>query len=119
MSGTKCHPTSSVVMHRPPLHCLSCKETFMNNFRATALLFSLTCLFTAASYAQAPSQTQNGILVDKDGMTVYTLDKDKANSGKSACNDQCAKAWQPVMADAKSKDERSEERTSELQSLMC
>src|SRR3546814_13656630 len=71
-------------------------------FRATALLFSLTCLFTAASYAQAPSQTQNGILVDKAGMTVYTFDKDKANSGKSACNDQCAKAWPPVM--------RSEER---------
>ncbi|AEC20886.1 exported protein [Pusillimonas sp. T7-7] len=77
----------------------------MNNFRATALLFSLTCLFTAASYAQAPTQTQNGILVDKAGMTVYTFDKDKANSGKSACNDQCAKAWPPVMADAKSKAE--------------
>ena len=33
-------------------------------------------------------------------MTVYTFDKDVANSGKSACNGPCATLWPPVMAGA-------------------
>ena len=35
------------------------------------------------------------------GMTLYTFDKDAG--GKSACNDQCAKIWPPVMAAADAK----------------
>ena len=38
----------------------------------------------------------DGILVDAKGMTVYTFDKDTANSGKSVCNGPCAKLWPPV-----------------------
>lgn len=72
----------------------------MSRFRTSALLFSLTAMFAAASYAQTPLQTKDGMLVDQAGMTVYTFDKDEANSGKSACYDQCAKAWPPVQASA-------------------
>jgi len=77
----------------------------MTYFRPTILLFSIMTLFTAAAYAQAPLETKDGILVDQAGMTVYTFDKDQANSGKSVCNDQCAKAWPPVVADANANPE--------------
>lgn len=40
----------------------------------------------------------DGILVTDDGMTVYTFDKDNANSGKSVCNGGCASNWPPVGA---------------------
>lgn len=36
-------------------------------------------------------------------MTVYTFTKDQAGSGKSMCNNDCAKNWSPVMADARVK----------------
>jgi predicted lipoprotein with Yx(FWY)xxD motif len=36
--------------------------------------------------------------VDKAGMTLYTFDKDTANSGKSACNGECAEYWPPLAA---------------------
>ncbi len=38
----------------------------------------------------------DGVLADAAGMTVYTFDKDKAGSGKSVCNGECAKMWPPV-----------------------
>ena len=41
------------------------------------------------------------MLVNSAGMTLYTFDKD--SGGKSACNDQCAKIWPPVMAAADAK----------------
>ena len=31
-------------------------------------------------------------------MTLYTFDRDAANSGKSACNGPCAALWPPLMA---------------------
>ncbi|MGH8737105.1 MAG: COG4315 family predicted lipoprotein [Burkholderiales bacterium] len=39
-------------------------------------------------------------LIDKAGMTLYTFDKDPAGTGKSMCNDGCAKNWPPLMASA-------------------
>jgi predicted lipoprotein with Yx(FWY)xxD motif len=39
-------------------------------------------------------------LTDAKGMTLYTFDKDTAGAGKSVCNDKCAAAWPPFMADA-------------------
>jgi predicted lipoprotein with Yx(FWY)xxD motif len=36
------------------------------------------------------------MLAAKNGMTIYTFDKDKANSGKSVCVDDCATTWPPV-----------------------
>jgi predicted lipoprotein with Yx(FWY)xxD motif len=64
---------------------------------ATSLL-ALACAsasFTASAQS-AGVKTMDGILVDAKGMTVYTFDKDTANSGKSVCNGPCAKLWPPV-----------------------
>ncbi|MGW9064418.1 COG4315 family predicted lipoprotein [Achromobacter animicus] len=67
----------------------------MRKHTAAALALACSALFSAGAHAQAV-KTQNGILVDSAGMTLYTFDKDTA--GKSACVDQCAKAWPPAMA---------------------
>ncbi len=37
------------------------------------------------------------VLVDGAKMTLYTFDKDTANSGKSACSGQCATNWPPLV----------------------
>jgi predicted lipoprotein with Yx(FWY)xxD motif len=60
-----------------------------------ATVFSLS-----AAAADAPVKKSNGVLVNNAGMTVYTFDKDTANSGKSACSGQCASAWPAVPAGA-------------------
>ncbi len=41
------------------------------------------------------------VLVDANGMTLYTFDKDTEN--KSNCNDKCAEAWPPLIAPADAK----------------
>ena len=74
----------------------------MRPLPSKAVFLSVAALFAAAIHAQ-PLQTQDGVLVDQKGMTVYTFDQDKANSGKSVCNDDCAKNWPPVMAGADAK----------------
>jgi predicted lipoprotein with Yx(FWY)xxD motif len=51
----------------------------------------------------APAHVQGGVLVDAKGMTLYTFDKDPANSGKSECVAQCAKAWPPLAAPSDAK----------------
>lgn len=38
------------------------------------------------------------IIVDGKGMTAYFFDKDKANSGTSACTGQCAAIWPAITA---------------------
>lgn len=67
---------------------------------AATLALSCAALFSAGAHAQAV-KAQDGILVNSAGMTLYTFDKDAG--GKSACNDQCAKIWPPVMAAADAK----------------
>ena len=67
---------------------------------AATLLVSCAALYSGGAHAQAV-KTQDGMLVNNAGMTVYTFDKD--TDGKSACYDQCAKAWPPVMASADAK----------------
>jgi predicted lipoprotein with Yx(FWY)xxD motif len=57
----------------------------------TALVFS-----SASALAQTGFKKSGGVLTDAAGMTVYTFDKDKAGTGKSACNEGCAKMWPPV-----------------------
>jgi predicted lipoprotein with Yx(FWY)xxD motif len=61
---------------------------------------ALAALSLGAHAADAPAKPAHGMLVDAKGMTVYTFDKDVANSGKSACNGPCATLWPPVMAGA-------------------
>ncbi|TFW27652.1 COG4315 family predicted lipoprotein [Massilia horti] len=43
-----------------------------------------------------PLHKVGGVLVDANGMTVYTFDKDK--DGKSACTGPCAENWPAVKA---------------------
>lgn len=62
----------------------------------TALLAALLALPALAQ--DAPVRKSGDILVDAEGMTVYTYDKDSA--GKSACTGQCAENWPPVTAPA-------------------
>jgi predicted lipoprotein with Yx(FWY)xxD motif len=72
----------------------------MRTHIAAALVLGSAALFSAGAHAQAV-KTQDGILVNSAGMTLYTFDKDAA--GKSACNDGCAKVWPPVVAPADAK----------------
>jgi predicted lipoprotein with Yx(FWY)xxD motif len=67
-----------------------------------ALALSAAALFSVAAHADT-IKADGGMIVNGKGMTVYTFDKDVANSGKSTCNDGCATAWPPVMAEASSK----------------
>jgi predicted lipoprotein with Yx(FWY)xxD motif len=57
-------------------------------------------LFGCASSTPAPAtvaETAKGkTLVDANGMTLYTFDKDAGM--KSACNGPCAKNWPPLVA---------------------
>lgn len=67
----------------------------------TAILCALLAL-PAVAADTAPVHKSGGMLVDAKGMTVYTYDKDSANSGKSACTGPCADNWPAVQAgDAK------------------
>ncbi len=64
-------------------------------YPVSAALVAALALSSGAASAQSLKKT-DGVLADASGMTVYTFDKDKAGSGKSACNDGCAKMWPPV-----------------------
>lgn len=81
----------------------------MNLRHAATLIFAASMLFAGGAQADTPLKAHDGVLVDKAGMTLYTFDKDVANSGKSACIDQCAKAWPAAVAgnDAVPQDEYS------------
>jgi predicted lipoprotein with Yx(FWY)xxD motif len=69
--------------------------------RISAALGTVLVLSSAGALAQSGLKKADGVLVDASGMTVYTFDKDAAGSGKSACNDGCAKMWPPVPANDK------------------
>jgi predicted lipoprotein with Yx(FWY)xxD motif len=56
-----------------------------------ALLCVVACAVPLASYAETP-KVSNGVMVDGDGMTLYTFDKD-TETGKSACAGECATIW--------------------------
>lgn len=61
------------------------------------VLCALACVLPIAVFAEAPKVT-NGMIVDDDGMTLYTFDKDTAQ-GKSACTGACATMWPAALAD--------------------
>jgi predicted lipoprotein with Yx(FWY)xxD motif len=75
-------------------------KTAVAAIAATLLSFSVT-----VSIAQMPSvgkvaDTAKGrVLVNANGMTLYTFDRDDA-SGKSNCNGKCAANWPPLAAAA-------------------
>lgn len=55
-------------------------------------------LTAIAAFAAAPATSANGVLTTPAGATLYTYDKDAANSGKSTCNGPCASNWPPLAA---------------------
>ena len=63
---------------------------------ASAILVTLVALSAQAAEQAAPVMKKDGMLVDMKGMTVYTFDKDTANSGKSACSGGCLANWPAV-----------------------
>ena len=73
------------------------------SFPRTLALSLLIAGGAAYSQSPAPAQSADGALVGSNGMTLYTFDRDAANSGKSACNGQCAALWPPLMAKADDK----------------
>jgi predicted lipoprotein with Yx(FWY)xxD motif len=59
----------------------------------------------AANGPMPPAIKATGdVLTDKNGMTLYTFDKDTAGSGKSACHGDCAASWPPLLAADAAKD---------------
>jgi len=60
-----------------------------------ATLVAASVLSSAGAMAQ-PINVKDGVLVNGAGMTIYTFDKDVPGSGRSNCNDRCAKMWPPV-----------------------
>jgi len=56
-------------------------------------------LATHMAYGAPPTENKDGVLVDAKGMTLYTFDNDKANSGKSACTGPCTGNWPPLQAE--------------------
>jgi predicted lipoprotein with Yx(FWY)xxD motif len=69
----------------------------------SAPVFALALLAATAAFAAAPVKTADSakgkVLTDEKGMTLYTFKND--TKGVSVCNDDCAKAWPPFMADGK------------------
>lgn len=70
---------------------------------AVALPLALLAGCASMSGTAPPVAMKGGMLVNDKGLTVYTFDRDVANSGKSVCNDKCAVAWPPVLATASDK----------------
>ncbi len=66
--------------------------------KKTTLLAACALSLFAAAAVQAQPVVRDGVLADAAGRTVYTFDKDEANSGKSVCNGPCATNWPPLMA---------------------
>jgi predicted lipoprotein with Yx(FWY)xxD motif len=70
-------------------------------FRLTVTpIFAVGVLLAACSSmtGSAPATVTDGVLTGKNGMTLYTFDRDAAGSGKSVCNGACATNWPPLMA---------------------
>ena len=66
------------------------------------IALSAALLALAAASGTAPAEPlprfAGSLLVDANGMTLYTFDKDAG--GKSSCNGGCAAAWPPAAVSA-------------------
>jgi predicted lipoprotein with Yx(FWY)xxD motif len=63
-----------------------------------ALVLALSAGCASMGGGTAPAKASDGVLVGKEGMTLYTFDRDTAGSGKSVCNGPCATNWPPLLA---------------------
>jgi predicted lipoprotein with Yx(FWY)xxD motif len=67
-----------------------------NKFKIFNFIWHLYSVITNSSFARDPAKIKDGVLVStSNNMTLYVFDKDLEGSGKSECNDQCAKNWPP------------------------
>ena len=65
---------------------------------AFAMLFTSGCGSYSMAGAKRPAMFSGGALAAPSGMTLYTFDRDTANSGRSACQGRCATVWPPLLA---------------------
>jgi len=70
----------------------------MKTISLTAASLLVLVSLSAHAAGPAPLKKSGGVMVDDKGMTVYTFDKDAANSGKSSCTAKCADNWPAVPA---------------------
>ena len=62
-------------------------------------LISLISVLVAVPAIAAPTAMMiGGRMTNSSGNTLYVFDKDVAGSGKSACNEACARMWPPMKA---------------------
>jgi len=71
---------------------------FASSFTLAATLCAAILGGCASMSSSAPAKVVDGMMVGPNGMTLYTLDRDVAGSGKSVCNGPCATNWPPLMA---------------------
>jgi predicted lipoprotein with Yx(FWY)xxD motif len=57
---------------------------------------AVLCGCAVFAMSQVPVKRDGSVLVDAEGMTLYTFDRDAP--GKSACDGQCAVNWPPLAA---------------------
>jgi predicted lipoprotein with Yx(FWY)xxD motif len=69
---------------------------------STALLLGCGFAFAAESMPGG-IRISNGMLIDGNGMTLYTWDNDK-EANKSSCNGMCLMNWPALKAEAADKD---------------
>jgi predicted lipoprotein with Yx(FWY)xxD motif len=65
---------------------------------AAALLAGCGSMSKTSSAPDTPTRTVDGVLIGPTGMTLYTFQRDEANSGKSACTGACTTSWPPLIA---------------------
>ena len=68
---------------------------------SSAYSFFAAALLAAAvpmAAAKMPAKAGDGRLTNAAGLSLYTYDKDIANSAKSACSGPCAANWPPLLA---------------------
>ncbi len=63
-----------------------------------AVAFGLLAAGCGSMTPATPAQVSDGVLTGRNGLTLYTFDRDAAGSGKSTCNGPCATNWPPLMA---------------------
>ena len=66
--------------------------------RLAALAGAVLLAACASMAGRSPATLADGVYVGPNKMTLYTFDRDVANSGKSVCNGPCATNWPPLMA---------------------
>ncbi|MBX3606618.1 MAG: hypothetical protein KF788_15170 [Piscinibacter sp.] len=72
------------------------------NLRPAFASLTLAALLSACASmggSSAPATVTDGVLTGKNGMTLYTFDRDPAGAGKSVCNGPCATNWPPLYAE--------------------